>query len=268
MLGFYMDDSADAERKTVFSVAGFIGEGKDWFDVERHWGARLAREGLDYFRTYDCINLQGEFQRKLVDRHGLTTARVIADAVLNDLKQIVATSNIYAYCLGVLMDDYLLVASEPDGEIVLDKDPYVFAHLQQIGLVLDEVHRFPRREIVAFLYDDHSKAALLGNSWSRFKDCNPNYAKSAGIFEPLDDKLHIPIQVADLLAHTTTRTFQQWPSDPDAAKSRLKDWLQSHLMQVAYANAEYLRLLVTENVERARAMGARGGLFYPDQVRA
>lgn len=211
MLGFHMDDSADADRKTVFSVAGFIGEGKDWFDVERHWGARLAREGLDYFRTYDCINLQREFQRKLVDRHGLTTARVIADAVLNDLKQIVATSNIYAYCLGVLMDDYLLVASEPDGEIVLNKDPYVFAHLQQIGLVLDEVHQFPRREIVAFLYDDHSKAALLRNSWSRFKDCNPNYAKSAGTFEPLDDKLHIPIQVADLLAHTTTRTFQQWP---------------------------------------------------------
>ena len=47
MLGFYMDDSSDAERKTVFSVAGFIGEGKDWFDVERRWSARLAREGLD-----------------------------------------------------------------------------------------------------------------------------------------------------------------------------------------------------------------------------
>src|ERR1039458_7706210 len=120
VLGFYMDDSADAKRKTVFSVAGFIAEGKDWFDVERHWNARLEREGLDYFRTYDCINLEGEFQKKLVDRHGLTTARVIADAVLCDLKQIVATSNIYAYSLGVLMDDYHLVAAEPDGQIVFN----------------------------------------------------------------------------------------------------------------------------------------------------
>lgn len=28
VLGFYMDDSADAERKTVFSVAGFIRRGE------------------------------------------------------------------------------------------------------------------------------------------------------------------------------------------------------------------------------------------------
>ena len=83
-----MDDSADAQRKTVFSVAGFIAEPDQWFEAQRHWESRLKKEGLDYFRTYECINLEGEFRKKLVDRHGLTTARVIANAVLYDLKQI------------------------------------------------------------------------------------------------------------------------------------------------------------------------------------
>jgi len=82
MLGCYMDDSADHARKTVFSVGGFVGKPEQWFDVERHWSRALKRAGIDYFRTYECVNLEGEFQKKLVDVHGLTTARVIGDALL------------------------------------------------------------------------------------------------------------------------------------------------------------------------------------------
>jgi hypothetical protein len=257
-----MDDSADAKQKTVFSVSGFIGDSAKWFDVERYWNRRLQSEGLAYFRTYDCVHLEGEFKTKLVDRYGLTTARVIANAVLLDLKQIVATSELFAYCFGVWMDDYRLVASEPDGEIVLNKDPYVFAHLQAIGLVLDEVYRFPRQEIVAFQYDLHSKAELLQTGWPRFQECNPNFAKSAGTLAPVDDKNTVPIQVADLLAHTTTRTFKQLPDDPEGAQLRLKGWLTRNLMRVAYADATYLRKLVAANVKRARALGAKGGLLY------
>src|ERR1700687_518076 len=69
VLGCYMDDSADHGRKKVFSVGGFVGESDDWFDVERYWERALKREKIDYFRTSDCVNLEGEF-RKLADRHG------------------------------------------------------------------------------------------------------------------------------------------------------------------------------------------------------
>lgn len=260
VLGFYIDDSADAQRKTVFSVAGFIGKPDEWFEVQRAWGKVLDREGLDYFRTYECINLEGEFRKKLVDRYGLTTARVIANAVLNDLKKIVAKSPIYAYCLGVLMPDYRQVSSEPDGAIVLNKDPYIYAHHELIGGILDEVHKFPGREYVAFLYDEHSKAQLLQDSWTSFKNNNPNWATSAGTLAPLDDKIHIPIQVADLLAHTTTRVFEQFQDDPEAAKAKLKDWLKDNLMQIAYANADYLRLMVSHNVEMVKALGGKSGM--------
>lgn len=259
MLGCYIDDSADAKKQVVFSVGAFVGKPDDWFEVQRRWGKRLELEGLDYFRTYECVNLEGEFQRKLVDRHGLTTARVIADALLADLKNIIATSPLYAFCLGVLMDDYNFVASEPDGAIVLNKDPYIYAHHEIIGGVLLEARKFPYQEYIAFLYDEHSKAQLLQNSWASFKEANPNWAKSAGTLEPLDDKVHIPIQVADLLAHTTTRTFLAFRSDPQAAKDKLKGWLGNNLIEAAYANADYLRQVVAHNVERSRAMGVKGG---------
>jgi Protein of unknown function (DUF3800) len=260
VLGFYIDDSADHKRKTVFSVAGFVGEGEDWFDVERFWNARLEREGLDYFRTYDCVNLENHFRERLVDRHGLNTARVIADAVLSDLKQLVATSNLYAYCLGVLMDDYRLVASEPDGQIVLNEDPYIFAHHLLMGLVLDDVNAFPRREIIAFMYDNHSKAALLQDSWAGFQEQNPNWAHSAGTLAPLDDKTNAAIQVADLIAHSTTRFFLEFPNDPEA-KAKLKGWLKGNLQRVVYVDARWLRELVAENIDRFRALGAKAAMI-------
>ena len=131
-----MDDSADHGRKTVFSVAGFVGESEKWFDVERYWERALKEVGVNYFSTWECINLEGEFQRKLVDIHGLTTARVIADALLVNLKLIVSSSDVFAFCTAILMEDYRKVLAEPDGAIVLNPDPYFYAHYQFIGLVL------------------------------------------------------------------------------------------------------------------------------------
>ena len=207
MLGCYMDDSADHRQKTVFSVGGFVGDSEDWFDLERHWDRALKHAGVTYFRTTECVHLlEGEGQR-LADVHGLNTARVIADALLNDLKQIVATSDIYAFSTAILMEDYRQVLSEPDGAIVLNPDPYVYGHYQFIGTVLDQFLKFERFEVCAFLYDESSKAALMQAGWEGYKKENPNWAKHAGTLAPLDDKVNIPIQVADLLAYTTTKVY-------------------------------------------------------------
>ena len=259
MLGFYMDDSADAGRKTVFSVAGFIGDSGDWFELGRQWKRVLDRESIDYFRTYECINLEGEFKRKLVDRHGLTTARVIADAMLAELKQIIATSPIYGYCLGVLTGDYQQVANEPDGLLVLDPDPYFGAHFQLISLVCEQVLKFKYHEVVAFLYDEHSKAFALQEAWAGFKKKNPILAGCAGTLAPLDDKEHIPIQVADLLAHSTTRLFVERLVDPKGAIASLKDWLGPHLMDISFMDAKYLRAIVAHNLA-ARKSQPQGGV--------
>jgi hypothetical protein len=264
VFGCYMDDSADHGRKTVFSVGGFVGESEQWFDLERHWDRALKHAGVDYFRTFDCVNLAGEFQKKLVDVHGLTTARVIADALLADLKQIATTSDIYAYCAAILMEDYRQVLSEPDGAIVLNPDPYVYSHYQLIGLVLADFLKSERFEVCAFLYDESSKAVLMQSGWEGFKKANPNWGKHAGTLAPLDDKIHIPIQVADLLAYTTTKVYASVPVDEAKVRGEqlLKSWLKAHLIRVVYADAEYLRAVVAANLERVKAHKAK----YPDAI--
>jgi hypothetical protein len=260
VLACSIDDSADAYKKIVFSVAGFVGYPEDWRALEGEWRKRLDREGLDYFRTYDCLNLDGEFQKKLVDVHGLTTARVIADALFRDLKSLIAKSDVFGFSLGVLMADYNLVLSERKGAVVLHKDPYLIAHHQLIGLVLDYVSgrgKGRNHEIVAFLYDEHSKAQMLQNSWVSFKNSNPNWAKHAATLAPQDDKTHIPIQVADLLAHKTTKVYEEQPRDSNAAQKRLKDWLGRHLSVAAYMDAPYIRRLVNGNYDRVKAFKER-----------
>jgi len=260
MFGCYIDDSADHGRKTVFSVGGFVGDSEKWFDVERHWERALKQAGVDYFRTYDCVNLQGEFQKKLVDVHGLTTARVIADALLKDLKQIVATSDIYAFCTAILMEDYRQVLSEPDGAIVLNPDPYVYGHYQFIGLVLDHFLKFEGHEICAFLYDESSRAALMQSGWEGYKNENPNWAKHAGTLAPMDDKRCVPIQVADLLAYTTTMVYASSTSIEEIkirGERYLRAWLKGHLIRVTYCDVAYLRALVAANLERVKAHKAK-----------
>lgn len=264
VLGCYIDDSADHGRKTVFSVGGFVAEGNKWFDIDRHWVRALKNAGVDYFRTYECANLEGEFRKKLVDVHGLTTARVIADALLADLKQIIATSDVYAFSSAVLMADYRQVLGEPDGSIVLNPDPYVYGHYQLIGSVLAECLKFDRYEICAFLYDESSKASLMQSGWEGFKKENPNWGKHAGTLAPIDDKTCTAIQMADLLAYTTTKMYASVTIEEakKRGESLLKAWLKSHIIKVIYADAEYLRGVVAANLERVKAHK----LKYPDAI--
>jgi hypothetical protein len=57
LLAFYMDESTDQKQEQVFVVAGFLGDSRVWFEVERHWNKRLDRDGLRYFRASEFNSL-------------------------------------------------------------------------------------------------------------------------------------------------------------------------------------------------------------------
>jgi hypothetical protein len=54
-----------------------------------------------------------------------------------------------------------------------------------------------------------------------------------------------------------------FPNDPDGARAKMKSWLKGNLMRVVYADAKWLRDVVSGNLERCKALGAKGGIFYP-----
>jgi hypothetical protein len=185
LLAFYMDDSADQKRQQVFVVAGFIGPSTEWFEVERHWNARLDRDSLDYFRATEFNSLTGEFG-KLVERFGAEKARNIANELVDDLKLIVKSATLGAYCLMGPIEPYRTVQSTEYGKYVLDKDPYREAHLQVIFNAAKGAAKNGIRNPIAFVIDEHMKADALISGWGEFKANHPICAPWMGSISVMD----------------------------------------------------------------------------------
>jgi hypothetical protein len=251
IVGLNLDDSADRKRRIVFSVAGLLGYPNEWFELERKWEQLVRGAGLSYFRTADYMSMGlgwgGEFD-KLVAKHGLTTARVIADALVQDLKELIHGHKMAAFCLAILMPDFNEVVSKLR-RVPFHKDPYIYAHHQLIGLVAEEVLKMKAPPVIAVAYDGNSKSAELKRSWVPFKNANPTWGATLGTLAPLDDKLNPSIQIADLIAHTTTDTFRSRHKDPSAGIAELREWLPM-LMRVAYVDKKYLRTVLAHNARR------------------
>ena len=187
MLAFYMDDSADQKHEKLFVVAGFLGTTEVWFEAERQWEARVKREGLDYFRTTECRSLRGEFC-KLVAKHGVEKAREIADQLLEDLWAIIKSVNLLGFCFLGPMPAYRQVQSESYSQYVYERDPYIEAHQHLIYHVAAQVcDKLKPSEPVAFVFDEHNKAAALQARWPQVKATSPKAAPCMGTLAPLDD---------------------------------------------------------------------------------
>jgi hypothetical protein len=246
MLRFAMDDSADAKREIVFAVAGILARPGDWLDFESRWDARVKAAGVSYYRTYDCINLGGEFQ-KIADRYGLNYARTIADGLRADLKSMLRGFPCEVYCLGILMDDWRSVmGAQHEG---IDQDPYIPAHQALIGMVAGKIVKsLGKGSVIAFLCDEHYRAPILENSWRDFKAKNPSWAEVLDTIARLDDKKSPCIQVADLIAHATSTTFRLCgnPPDKEIALANMREWLPQMNM-LRYFDKSAVELLVESN---------------------
>jgi len=247
---FNMDDSADANRQKVVVVAGFVGDSSEWFDVERHWEERIHLEGLEYFRTT-------EFRMSLKRKYGPQEGRERADGLLLDLKLIVKASNLEAFGLGVLMQDYIAVREEIT-DSVLESDPYIHAHEHLIYQVAEAACAHPQKHGVAFIYDQHDKAKFLQAQWDEFKARNPLVSECMTTLAPMDDKTTPAIQVADLMAHTTKLYFEDridkelplvtFNSEKDMGP--LQEWAK-RLKSLIFWDKKFLRLMIQYNPKKA-----------------
>lgn len=258
MLAFHMDDSADAQRKKVFVVAGLLGHFDEWFEPERHWKMRLEKSGIDYFRTSNYVSLADGGFEELVLRHGLTKARAIANNLFDDLKLIIKSSNLVISALGVLMKDYKKVLADPEGSRVLQSDPFVHAHQQIICKIASIACETKDKPCVAFLYDQTNRAAAMQGAWHVFKERNPIAAECMGTLAPLDDKKFPCIQMADIVANAVKRMFEK-KIDSGIPLKRVRDRVELETMSewanrtgwIGYWDEKYLRSMVRENLKYA-----------------
>jgi hypothetical protein len=57
--------------------------------------------------------------------------------------------------------------------------------------------------ILTFVHDESDDFDSLHSAYMMFKQVNPDIATVMGGFRPLDDKLHPPLQAADMMANYT-----------------------------------------------------------------
>lgn len=244
LLAFYADDSADQKREKVFVVGGFVGDTRDWFEVERCWNARLDRAGLDYFRASEHNSLTGEF-RKLVSAYGAPKARELATELHSDLKAIIKSYNLYVFCFLGPLQIYNEVRAREFGENCLRKDPYIEGHEQIIYNVAKSAGKAKVKQPVAFVFDEHSKAGQLVAGWADLKSRLPATSPWIGSASVMDDKTCAQIQVADLIANVAKRAFEK---TLDGAPFEMDEWSEK-IGWVAYWNEEYLTALVENSVD-------------------
>ncbi len=246
VLTFAMDESADGQRKKVFVVGGFLGTPERWFDAERYWEARVKMDGLSYFHTGDCIKLSGEFE-EWKTRYGKAEARRKANELLDDLKSIVKASQLQFACLVVPIADYAEVMAEPDGARVLESDPYLAAYREIIYRIARISGNSSNPRTVAYLFDEHTKAAQLVAGWSAFKSRHPVAAAFMGTIAPLDDKTSPCIQIADLIAHSTRKTYEERIDKNANDMTYMEEWKPMALWLTCWDKA-YLREVVSYSV--------------------
>jgi hypothetical protein len=239
-----MDDSADEKRQKVFVVAGFVADTREWFEVERLWNSRLERDGLRYFRASEHNSLTGEF-RNLVTLHGPSKAREIATEVFTDLKAIIKSHELWAFCFMGPLEIYHEVRAREFGDRCLRKDPYIEGHEQIIFNVAKSAGRARVKQPIAFVFDEHCKAGQIIAGWADLKARLPATAPWIGSASVMDDKSCAPIQTADLIANVAKRAFEKML---DGAKFEMEEW-RERVVWAGYWNEEYLTALVETSVD-------------------
>jgi hypothetical protein len=73
-----------------------------------------------------------------------------------------------------------------------------------------------RGNIVTFGHDDSDDFHVLHDLFKEFKRRNPKYQRVLADFVPLDDKLHSPVQAADVVANVVMRSSAIELGDPSS----------------------------------------------------
>lgn len=75
------------------------------------------------------------------------------------------------------------------------------------------IRKLPGKNAVAFVHDDGPDFNMLRTVYNGFKVANPRTAEFVAGFQPLSDKEHPPLQLADMIANLTLEIGMQWLAD-------------------------------------------------------
>lgn len=193
----FLDDSKDERQRFSYVCAGFYGSRAYWKRFRLAWDDVLKGAGLNYYKTSEFKGLTGQFQefRRLASPKGREAANLVKQQLMDVAHGI---PQIKGIGVAVPVKGYQDVMAHPLAHLVFGKDPYDQAFME----VLYKTALAIPRGYVAFSHDDGPDFDHLRLLYNVFADLNPATAKKMGGFLPLDDKLHGPLQAADMFANS------------------------------------------------------------------
>ncbi len=208
----YIDDSADRDRKLFVISGAIIGNETHWSPLYKPWRDRLAEDTIQYFKSSHCDTLNGQFHKF----RALADGRIKADAVRDDLDEIIRRLQLVTLGVILPLPVYQQMTSNPAKFGPIPTVPYRLAFQQILAECAKAMRLLGRNNIVTFAHDDGDDFPQLHSIYKQFKEKNPHLASVMADFVPLDDKLHPPLQAADVAASVTYRYAQSWAATPDA----------------------------------------------------
>jgi hypothetical protein len=205
----FLDDSKDQKQQQMVISAGFYGTRNDWGSLRLAWTKRLREDGLKYFKTSEYKSLTGQFAKFRVDPP--PTGRDKARKLRSELQDILQRyPGIRGIGVVIPVQDYTEVCSRPESVGVFYGDPYHRALESVMFETAKKIRAQPGRNMAAFVHDEGNEFADFFRLYQGFKKLNPKSAKVFGGFEALDDKLHPPLQAADMIANYTLGVGMKW----------------------------------------------------------
>src|SRR6266536_5836755 len=256
LLGCYLDDSHDGLDREVFAVAGYYGWSLGFIDAETEWQKCLDRHNLKYFRAVQCEQVQGEFFKLRRDpRYTSMASQKAAAAEIRKefIAILISAMGFDGIGFGVPLEIYRKVlATEPEARLFLQDHHFYFAyHTLMIELVKKCEPTF-KGHWIAFVCDDHSDRTEAEAAYDELKKNNPLSARMMASMGHADDKVVVPLQMADLLAYEARRnTLLQWKGGAPS-KDAVINQLSDSISFIGYASEEYLRAAIRDLVEQRK----------------
>lgn len=207
----FLDDSKDQLRDKVFVSAGFFGRREDWRRLRLSWRKCLVANGIKYFKTSEYKMLEGQFAKFKTAAYPPPTGRTKATAIRDALLEIPRSfRGIKGVGIVIPVQDYEKVCARREANDFFPADPYRRALEGVFDLMARSLKTLPGKHTVVYVHDNGCDFNRLRSYYEDYRALNPKHARVMGGFQPMNDKHHPPLQMADAIANYMQGIGLEW----------------------------------------------------------
>jgi hypothetical protein len=214
MLTMYLDESySHAPKPLIYTVAGYLSEDSRWREFEKHWGAALSDEGLEYFHMSEFAQGIHNYQDWPEDRRR---------RLLRKLHGIIHENTLADFSISVVVAAFDEIIT-PDIREGFGGKPHVFAAigcLKSIAAWVDD-NALAKEEKIFYIFEQGATdGTALPQVFERYfnDDRQREMYRLEGF--AFRDKKEMPLQAADVLAYENMLEMRRLADPENTRKPR------------------------------------------------